>query len=222
MSARSCVSHAVVKHTAARPAPVRQSTLTNWIKQNFFASPFNSVMTLLALWALAVTLPGIIQWVLIDAVWFSDGAAACGAAEGACWAVIPEKYRVMLFGTFPYDEQWRGAVVIGLILALAVASAFKAFSLKGLAIAWGLATVAVFILMLGGVFGLQPIPTHQWGGLPLTLIMFVGTVVGGIPAGVMLALDDGLKCLPFGHCVSASSKSYGACRSLLCSSWRRL
>jgi general L-amino acid transport system permease protein len=47
---------------------------------------------------------------------------------------------------------------------------------------------AVFVLMLGGVFGLAPIPTHRWGGLPLTLIMFVGTVVGGIPAGVLLAL----------------------------------
>jgi len=46
----------------------------------------------------------------------------------------------------------------------------------------------VFVLLLGGAFGLQPIGTHEWGGLPLTLVMFVGTIVGGIPAGVLLAL----------------------------------
>jgi general L-amino acid transport system permease protein len=54
--------------------------------------------------------------------------------------------------------------------------------------AWCVAAVAVFILMLGGVFGLREIGTHEWGGLPLTLIMFVGTVIGGIPGGILLAL----------------------------------
>ena len=50
------------------------------------------------------------------------------------------------------------------------------------------ATAAVPVLQLGGVLGLTEIGTHQWGGLPLTLIMFAGTVVGGLPAAILLAL----------------------------------
>ena len=46
---------------------------------------------------------------------------------------------------------------------------------------WLVATGLVLLLLLGGVFGLKSIGTYQWGGLPLTLLMFVGTVVGGMP-----------------------------------------
>ena len=54
--------------------------------------------------------------------------------------------------------------------------------------AWLIAVAACFALMLGGVFGLSEIKTSQWGGLPLTMIFFVGTVVGGLPMAVILAL----------------------------------
>src|SRR5262249_57918880 len=55
-------------------------------------------------------------------------------------------------------------------------------------LAWIAVTVMVFVLMLGGVFGLRPIRTNEWGGLPLTLLLFVGTVVGGFPLSIVLAL----------------------------------
>jgi general L-amino acid transport system permease protein len=145
-------------------------------------------MTLLALWVLFVTLPRLVRWAFVDAVWSTENAEACQVAAGACWAVIPEKYGVMLFGTFPYEEQWRGIAVIAVILGLALVSACRILSARGLITAWVGAMAVVFLLMRGGVFGLAYVPTHQWGGLPLTLIMFVGTVVGGIPAGVLLAL----------------------------------
>src|SRR5690606_7930734 len=113
---RPCVSHAIIKSTAPRPAPIRESSFQGWVKQNFFSSWFNAAMTALALWALVVTLPQLVQWTIVDAVWYTPDANACKAATGACWAVIPEKYRVMLFGTFPYEEQWRGMVSVGIIL----------------------------------------------------------------------------------------------------------
>lgn len=188
MSSRPCVSHAIIKPTAARPPPAPESSVRGWVRQNFFSNWFNAAMTALALWALFITLPQLIQWAIVDAVWYTPDAEVCKAAAGACWAVIPEKYRVMLFGTFPYEEQWRGMTAIAIILSLAAVSALRVLSAKALAISWISAMVIVFILMLGGVFGLTPVPTHRWGGLPLTLIMFVGTVIGGIPAGVMLAL----------------------------------
>ena len=46
----------------------------------------------------------------------------------------------------------------------------------------------ILVLQLGGIFGLKEPGTHDWGGLPLTLLIFVGTVVGGLPMAVLLAL----------------------------------
>ena len=46
-------------------------------------------------------------------------AARIGHA-GACWGVIAEKYRLILFGRYPYEEQWRPLVATALMIALLV------------------------------------------------------------------------------------------------------
>ncbi len=181
-------SFALPKSAPKRPPPALDSGVLLWLRQNLFSSVHNAVLTLLALWAVFVTLPGLISWALIDAVWQTDDPARCREAAGACWAVVAEKHRVMLFGTFPYDEHWRGVLAIALIVSMAVVSAFKRFWSYRLFAAWFGVTGAVLVLLLGGWFGLTPTGTHQWGGLPLTLLMFVGTVVGGMPLAVFLAL----------------------------------
>ena len=44
------------------------------------------------------------------------------------------------------------------------------------------------ILMAGGIFGLTPVPSDRWGGLPLSLYVFLGTVLIGFPLSIGLAL----------------------------------
>ncbi|MDX6804719.1 amino acid ABC transporter permease [Terrihabitans rhizophilus] len=182
------VSHAKASSVPRRPPPVGVRNSRAWLVRNLFGSVGNTLLTAGALWLLFVTLPGLVRWAVLDAVWYTPDAGVCHAAMGACWAVVPEKYRVMLFGTFPYSEHWRGALVIAIVIALAAVSTIRRFWSYGLFAAWVVAMLVVFTLLLGGVLGLRPIGTHEWGGLPLTLVMFVGTVVGGLPAGVLLAL----------------------------------
>lgn len=176
------------KTTGRRPPPKSARGVLFWIRTNLFSSVYNTIMTLLALWALFVTLPAFIQWAILDSVWYTDDPRACREAAGACWAVVAEKHRVMLFGTFPYDEHWRGVLAIGVIIAMAIISAIKRFWSYKLFLAWLVAFAVVLVLMLGGIFGLVPTGTHEWGGLPLTLILFVGTIVGGLPISIFLAL----------------------------------
>ena len=56
------------------------------------------------------------QWGFWNAIWSVPGnqTGACRAIRGlgACWAVIPEKYRFILFGTYPFDQQWRPALAM--------------------------------------------------------------------------------------------------------------
>jgi general L-amino acid transport system permease protein len=145
-------------------------------------------MTLLAFWVLFVTIRKFFQWAILDSVWYNDDPQPGRDAAGACWAVVAEKHRVMMFGTFPYDEHWRGVIAVAVIIAMAIISGFKRFRSYKLFGAWRVAFAVELVLMLGGIFGLTPTGTHQWGGLPLTLILLVGTIVGGLPISVLLAL----------------------------------
>jgi general L-amino acid transport system permease protein len=170
-----------------RPAPRQESGLLHWVRLRFFNGAHNVVLTLVIAWALVLIVPDVLAWAVLDAVWTGPGSA-CRSAGGACWAIVAEKYRLILFGTYPFEEHWRATAAMVIIVALAIVSAFERFWSYGLFAAWVVALGAVFTLMFGGVLGLAPVGTHQWGGLPLTLLIFIGTVVGGLPAAVFLAL----------------------------------
>ena len=80
-------------------------------------------------------LVSFVQWGIWDAVWTVPGndTSACRAARGigACWAVIPEKYRFILFGTYPYDEQWRPALATLVFIALFYVSSRRCLLAQG-------------------------------------------------------------------------------------------
>ncbi|MEQ3625360.1 MAG: amino acid ABC transporter permease [Celeribacter sp.] len=189
MEARTLTSYAVSGAAPARPAPATASGLLRWLHANLFNGVHNWILTGLGLWLLIATVPDLLRWSLIDAVWTSDvGSDACRASTGACWAVIGEKYRLMLFGTYPYDQHWRGALVVVLLVGMSILSGFRKAWSRRLVYGWIAVWIAILTLQLGGVFGLEPTPSHLWGGLPLTLLMFFGTVIGGLPMAVLLAL----------------------------------
>ena len=75
-----------------------------WLRANLFSSIASSIISLLLILLLAKMLFGLVQWGSWDAVWSGSGSdtSACRAVRGlgACWAVIPEKLRFILFGTY--------------------------------------------------------------------------------------------------------------------------
>lgn len=175
--------------TATRPPPAAVATgPLAWLRRNLFDGPVSSVVTVLIAILALVIVPDLLRWALAESVWTTDDPARCRDAAGACWAVIAEKHRVILFGTYPVDEQWRGVVVVAIVATLMLASTFRALWSRWLLVAWGAAAVAVIVVQRGGVFGLEYVPTTHWGGLPLTLMLFIGTVVVGTPLAIVLAL----------------------------------
>ncbi|GMG85196.1 amino acid ABC transporter permease [Paralimibaculum aggregatum] len=171
-----------------RAAPRRDATVWTRLRNALFRTPMQGAITLVLALLLAGFAPGLVEWALIDAVWLpSDPAACTEPGAGACWAVVSEKYRVMLFGAFPYSEHWRALLAMLLIVAGFVYSAFPRHWRARLAAIWLGLLALVLWLMLGG-FGLRPLSTSDWGGLPLTLILFAGTVTFGMPLSLFLAL----------------------------------
>jgi len=57
----------------------------------------------------------------------------------------------------------------------------------GLILLFGFPVLAYFLLG-GGVLGLTEVPTSDWGGFSLTLIIAITGIVASLPLGILLAL----------------------------------
>ena len=154
-----------------------------------FGTPGNAVITLLMLGAFALALPPLFRWMIGDAVWDAPNRAACLAAgSGACWAFIRARFALFFYGLYPEPERWR--VEIGLVLLVIVGTG-ALFARRGRGW-WLLALLTALpvtcgVLLAGGVFGLKPVPTPQWGGLMLNVVISFVALGGAIPLGIALA-----------------------------------
>jgi general L-amino acid transport system permease protein len=149
--------------------------------------PLNTAITVAVLAFLAWVIPPFVQWAVIDATW-SGNAAACRAAGGACWAFVREKFWFSVFGLYPYEERWRPATMLVLLVAMVVASTFRRFWNRRLLLAWAVAAPAMLVLMAGGVFGLAPVATRLWGGMAVSGLIAVFGLATGYPVAILLAL----------------------------------
>ena len=116
-----------------------------------------------------------------------DGAE-CQQSDGACWSIIPANLRFIIFGFFPYDQQWRPLVAMILLVGLLFYSRNRNHWKKSLVYAWIIGLFLMGLLMKGGLFGLSPVDSTKWGGLPLTLLLSVFGLTAAYPLGVILAL----------------------------------
>ena len=169
-----------------RPRPIAAGPL-DWLRRNLFNSIPNTILTLAALYLMALTIPPVFRWAFINAVWSADNGRACRGA-GACWAFIGDKFRFILFGRFPYEEDWRPLTVILIFIGLILASCDRRLWGRRLAALWIVGLVAVGVLIWGGMLGLTYVEPERWNGLPLTLILAVIGMIFAFPLAILLAL----------------------------------
>ena len=167
--------------------PVTAFGPIGWLRKNLFNSIPNSLLTVLTVVFLWKTVPPLLQWAFVDAQWATP-STLCRQTDGACWSVISRNIRFILFGFYPYDQQWRPIVAVILLLGLIFFSRDRKYWTRTLAYAWIVGLAAMGTLMAGGVFGLSAVESSQWGGLPLTLLLAVFGLTAAYPLGVVLAL----------------------------------
>jgi len=177
----------------ARPAPTVHTNGLTWLRQNLFNSRLNTLVSLALLALLAAAVPGMLSWGLWHAVFQADAQACQVAREiGACWGVITEKHRLILFGRYPYAEQWRPLLATVLLMGLLAISCVRFCWRRSLIMAWAVGLLAFMGLMGGRLgplpLGLTPVPTDQWGGLPLTLMLATLSIAMAFPLGILVAL----------------------------------
>ncbi len=148
-----------------------------WLRKNLFSTWFNTLLTLLVLWALYSVGRELFNWVF-----------------SARWGVITANLRLFMVGPFPPDQVWRVWLVVGIISALFGVSAGvwgQTVRTFAMALAAGYATLAVLpfevsgrvwlvgnivVLIAGYMLGRGRKGWQTWV-LALWLVSFVATIV---------------------------------------------
>ena len=90
----------------------------------------------------------------------------CKAVDGACWSVVTKNLRFILFGFYPWDEQWRPRSQHRHTFRPAfITAATGATGTRRLGYVWLVGVVVMGVLMHGGIFGLPEVETSQWSGI---------------------------------------------------------
>jgi general L-amino acid transport system permease protein len=105
----------------AQTPPVSERGAVKWMHENLFSGWLNTILTVLSLafvvWLVWTAFPW--WW---NGVWTAGSLSECreivaagGATDGACWAVIRERWHQYIFGFYPQDSYWRPILTFGLL-----------------------------------------------------------------------------------------------------------
>jgi general L-amino acid transport system permease protein len=153
----------------------------------------------------------VLGWAALNAASPFAQPSACKESSGACWPFLTAKFRLILFGRYPFDEQWRPALVLLIVVALIVWSMRetlrrRASGIRGraLLIGWSLGLAMSGLTLSGGALGLRRVPSELWDGLPLTILLATLSSFGAFWLSIGLALARRSKMVV----ISALSTAY--------------
>ncbi|WP_011580454.1 MULTISPECIES: amino acid ABC transporter permease [Chelativorans] len=174
------------------PPPPSEFGIVATFRKNLFATPLDSVITIVLGLFTAWAAWRLIQWGISAAVFTGGNREACLATEGgevgACWAFVRAKLGQFLYGIYPLSQRWRVDLVfillVALMLPLAIPTApFK--RLNAVLLVLVLPFVAL-VLLTGGNIGIN----GGWVAFLFTLAAFASRVLA---AGNVKASPNLLK-----------------------------
>ncbi|MGC7837266.1 amino acid ABC transporter permease [Pseudomonas wayambapalatensis] len=171
------------------PPPVKTVGVLAWMRANLFSSWINTLLTLFAVYLVWLIVPALLQWAFLDANWTGTTRADC-TKDGACWVFIQQRIGQFMYGYYPSELRWRVDLTVWLGVIAAAPLFIRRFPRK---VAYGIGylvlyPILAYLLLHGGSFGLTLVPTSQWGGLMLTLVIATVGIAAALPLGILLAL----------------------------------
>lgn len=146
--------------------PVDESGLIGWMRRNLFSSWGNGITTVVLVAAIGWILSWFVEWAILTANFTASTGAEC-RGYGACWALIREKLRLIFFGTYPYEQQWRPLLAVVAMLAMLIATSDRRMWRPWrLLVIWGIGSFVTFLLMFGQLH------------VPLSLFLFAALAIG--------------------------------------------
>lgn len=176
---------AVYEQKPILAAPSNTKGMIPWLKDNLFSSPLNSALTLLGIAFLFIIIPPFFKWAYVDANFAGTTQEQC-TGGGACWVFIKMKMDMFMYGFYPESELWRlKSVLVLFFVAIGIFKLVKINIIKFSVLT--LYFIIALLLINGGLFGLEVVPTEKWGGLMLTVVVASVGIMFSFPIGIIVA-----------------------------------
>jgi len=203
--------------------------------RSLFSSVGNTILTVLGIALIVATVPPILRWAIIDAVWTGDGREACIVPEaGACWAFVKAKFAQFMYGRYPVEERWRVDLTAILLVAGLVPMAIPRLPFKRENALYLLVVfpVVALILLTGGnfaisrgSFGLLAVlgciavgitALFATGDPSVAPLRWAAAALAGASLFLLVSLAFGLPdLLPFGHGLAGTASMFLAIAALV-------
>jgi len=168
---------------SAQPAPLGQTGIIRWMRENLFSSVGNSILSILAMLFVAFVLSKLLPWA-IQPSWSSDSLGTCQDSPditGACWGVIRDRFNQLMFGFYPQELQWRPILAFVLMLTAIAPVLFDKLPRKMMWFSAVYPFLAVWLLWGGSIWG----PAMSLAGF---VIGYVVHKLLKAPAGELVAM----------------------------------
>jgi general L-amino acid transport system permease protein len=184
------------QHVSPQAPPASMTGALGWLRENLLSTPFNIMMTIIIMLLLIWTVPALLDFLILDAVWSGADRDACreivqNRAIGACWPFVWERLPYFIYGSYPIPERWRVDVFFAMLAVGVVWLLWLNAPRRDLGAGYFFVVlpVASFILLNGSsFFGLPIVDTVLWGGVLVTIVVASVGIVISLPLGVLLAL----------------------------------
>ena len=120
-------------------------------------------------------------------MWSGNSARACEGHDAACWVFIRIRFCQLLVWPLPGVRALARRSRRAARGSSRSCIAFTTRRLTGLLLLCALPLIAA-PLLAGGIFGLKTVPTSDWGGMMLNILIALWSIATAIPVGLMLAL----------------------------------
>ena len=179
-----------MSNTNDLPPPKLEIGVLGWCRKHLFSSWHNTLLTIVVAYFLATMIGPLLNWLIFDATFVGTQPSDCNGAAGACWVFINQRINFYIYGFYPDPLQWRINVMFVLLAVAFVPQFIESFPKRKWFGIFGLTGLPLIgcILIPGGYFGLESVPSSKWGGLALTLILSYVGIVASLPLGTLLAM----------------------------------
>ena len=168
------------------PAPTNTRGPIAWVKQNFFSTTSNTILTLISVYIIYSLLSALLPWLIFNSVWEAKDIGQCREinAHGACFAVVVSRFNQLLFGFYPPDQYWRPILTFFMLFAAFAPLLHDnlprkmlwftaAFPLLAFGLIWG-GSIWVILLIVAMIVLAVVVYRMVSGMLSPTIGMFVG------------------------------------------------
>ncbi|MEM8750896.1 MAG: amino acid ABC transporter permease [Pseudomonadota bacterium] len=133
-----------------------------WVRENLFATPRDTILTIVFSLLVIIGLYELLPWLVFDSVWVADSIRQCREIDtGACFAVVTSRWNQLLFGFYPSELYWRPVLAFVLMFVAFAPILHDNLPRKMLWFSVLYPLIAYWLL---------------WGGSLWTVVLFVGAI----------------------------------------------